>query len=493
MKTKIMTKMFSIIALVVICLCTLIGCTPNLEVPGSTDAVTGNGGLAVQKGQYLYFVNGYIATSNMSDGDNLGGANYSAIYRTKLDNNNLVYNEDGELQDCERVIDKVCGFNKTKLFIFDNHIYYATPNTEKVIKDDVLQNDFDLTDFYRANLDGSNVKHLYKTDVASDSTQFNFYKTKDSDTVNLVVFDGSKLVVVNCSTQSATTVAEDVSTVAMSNVENYNPQNNTISAQEATVFYTRSGTEEEDLDTGNVLAYTVVGENTEHKLASDRNTYNVKSVNKDALVLTINGKDTLNLEANYFATFNDEGKIVFDLNIVLNNQLDYTAHSEVLLCNFEDNNAVGFVSVNANKKVVIYDYTNNNKTTLIDTDKELTLLSLNGNYVYAYDTENSLYRINYKQAMVEADPLTCVEKIYDSTKLTEDEEDDEQETVADIYFEAKTNFDVDGNFAYFYVNYKGETETGYYLNRIDLTDSQLTSNLVGSLQASHKVEKNTEN
>ena len=140
MKTKTITKISSLILVFVLCLLTLVGCGVNLKMPDAESAVTGNGGLAVQKGEYIYFVNGYQKATDLKDGQNNGGNKYSAIYRTKLEDFELVYDEDGALQNCELIVDKVCGFERTALYIFDDYLYYATPNTQKVIKDDELSN-----------------------------------------------------------------------------------------------------------------------------------------------------------------------------------------------------------------------------------------------------------------------------------------------------------------------------------------------------------------
>ena len=62
-----------------------------------------------------------------------------------------------------------------------------------------------------------------------------------------------------------------------------------------------------------------------------------------------------------------------------------------------------------------------------------------------------------------------------------------EETEKDIYFSAKTNFSVVGNYAYFYLPYTGDTDTGYYLNRINLLSGEKTAELVGIVQSNHIV------
>ena len=51
---------FLVVAMFIMSAAFLTGCgKPDVELPGANDPVIGNGGLTVQKGNYLYYVNGY--------------------------------------------------------------------------------------------------------------------------------------------------------------------------------------------------------------------------------------------------------------------------------------------------------------------------------------------------------------------------------------------------------------------------------------------------
>ena len=481
MKKKFIAKLATLVLLFVVCLVGFFGCGARGPMPKSNDPVTGNGGLAVQKGEYLYFVNGYTAISDMKEGDNTGNESYSAIYRAKLgENNALVYDEDGNLKDCTKIVGKIAGFDKTKLYIFGDYIYYASPNTEKVIENDEAKDNFKYTDFYSAKLDGSSVSHIYKSTTSSDSMQFAFYKTNASDDVNLVVFDGTKIVSINCSNKSATTVVKNASSVAMPAVSDYNQSNNSITVQESAIYYTRSAEENEKLSSGNILAYFEIGKNTEQIITKGINVYTVKSANKDALVFTMKNADgkTDKNACNYYATFDQNGKVEFDENTIRSEQrLDYTAHDKVYLAQFENGICRGFVTVNADNLLVWFD-TFEGTTEIINSEKALTPLCLDGNYVYAYDSDNSLLRVNYKTKTTEV--------VYDATKELEDaDENADDKTMPDIYFSAGKNFSICSNYAYFYIPYKGDSQTGYYLNRISLVQGNANAELVGVVQSSH--------
>lgn len=493
MKTKLLSRISSFIILLVMCVLTLAGCTGAWVGPDTNDAVVGNGSIAVQKGEYLYFVNGYTSVENMVSGDNKGNVSYSGLYRAKLDeNNNLSYDEDGNLKDVKKIISKVCGYDNTALYIFGDYIYYSTPYADKVKSPDGKEtvNNFKLTEFYKAKLDGSDVQKLYTTTVESDQTQFAYYQPANTTKVSLAIYDGSKLMIVDCNSKAVKVVSEDVQSVAMPKVSNYNASNNQTSVQETTVFYTRNGTEDEELSSGNVLAYVNIGENEEQIVIKGDNTYTVKFSNKDALVLTIKGTND-STACNYFATFDADGELSFDLNNVFNQQLDYTAHEKVYLAEFEEGNPLGIITTNSNKNIVFLDYSNGAKPTVLNQDLSLTPLCMSGNYVYAFSENNSLYRVNYKNALVAQDKSTATECIYDSTKLV-DKENVESETVKQLYFEAKTNFAVIGNNVFFYVPYEGENNTGYYLNKINLLDAERAANLVGVVQNNHIIVEDEE-
>ena len=475
MKTNILTKISAFLLVLLLCVMTLVGCAlqGNLEMPESTSPVVGNGGLAVQKGEYLYFVNGYTSVSNLTSGDNKGGEEYSAIYRTKLTNNEITYDEDGKIENCELVIDKICGFEKTAIYIFGDYIYYATPNTEKVISDESISSNFQLTDFYKAKLDGTGRTHIYKTTEASDSTKFAFYKVNDVNEVYLALYDGTKLVFVNCSSKTVHTISESISSVAMPVVPNYNAENNQISKGASYIYYTRSGTDDEALANGNVACCAKIGENKEIVLATGTYTYTVKSATNEALVFT--KKTSYDLNANNYAityNYDAQGNIALDLQ---NGgvQLDSTAHSDILLCTYEDGNCVGMISKNSSNKLVFIDIVNNN-VNVLDEDTELTMLTLNGNYVYAYDSNNSIYQINYK--------TKAKKLIADASKTGDD-------AIAKPYFSATKNFSVCGNYVYYFATYEGD-ETGYYLNRISTANQETyKTELVGVLQNKHIAEE----
>lgn len=478
MKTKTLTKLSAFVLVAIFCFFALVGCASNLAMPGTNDNVTGNGGLVVQKGNYLYFVNGYTSTDDLTTGDNKGGNSYGAIYRTKLDENNqMVYADDGSLENCEIIVDKVCGFEKTALYIFDDYLYYATPNTQKVKNDQTLESNFKLTDFYRVKLNGKDRTHIYKTTNASDDTKFAFYKTNASKDVYLAIYDGKDLICVNCSNKTAKTVCEGVSSVAMPAYGNYSKQNNQLSKGASNVYYTRSGNDAENVASGNVICYFTIGENVEHVIASGYNTYTVVSATNEALVFT--KKSSYDLDANnYVIKYRYEDD---ELNLDVQNdnyakQLDASGHTDILLCTFEEGNQAGIVAKNETGKLVYINY-QGNKSEVLNDEISLTPLCVSGTKVYAYDESNSIYQIDYK---------TKAQKILFDASV----ENDDAKTP---YFSAKKNFSVNNGYIYYFATFEGASETGYYLNRISTAiNENYKTELVAKVLDIHIKVKATE-
>lgn len=433
--------------------------------PNLNDAVTGNGSLSVQKGDYLYFVNGFVSTEDLVEGDNVyNEVDNSAIYRVKLTNNELSYDEDELLLNAQLLIPKVVGFENAGIYIFDNYIYYTTPNTEKGENGTV---DFGLIDFYRAKLNGTDVTRIYKTDTTSDSTSFAFYKIGTN--VYLTVFDGSKIVVVNTVNKNVTTISEDVSSAVLPNVTTYNALNNTITENESYVYYTRTAKEDENINYGNVLAKAKISVGTEIIIKRDNyNTFTVQSFNSDAIYYTKKSQ----IQANaywYLCEFEDA-----ELDFNTEKQLSFMSYSsKVLTPNFENGFERGLITLNSQNYLVWVRNINDvpNVTILYDADT-VTLMYVQGDDVFCYDSNYLMLKINFKTKAV--------------IQLTNSEDVTPNLTM-------KTNFDYDSDYLYFYNTYKNDDYTSYYLVRIcTLGNSDHTVELVGKIEEIHLTEEDEE-
>ena len=163
-------KKFILSFIMIICACTFVfaGCGGNkglTDNPATNANITGNGGYAIRKGDYLYYVNGFVDnyTTELDDykKDNVRGkVVYGAIYRTKLTNNSFVKDEKGFLEKSECVVSKVVGYDQGGFYIVGDYIYYATPYMN-VDANGVIQNT--RISFNRINIDGTGNKEFYIT------------------------------------------------------------------------------------------------------------------------------------------------------------------------------------------------------------------------------------------------------------------------------------------------------------------------------------------
>lgn len=454
----------------------LVGCT-SLPIDIKTNAdVTGNGTLAVQKGNYLYFVNGYTALDDMKDGDNQGGNMYSAIYRAKLDDNgNLTYDDNGKLKNTQRIVDKIVGYNKAQLYIFGDYIYYATPNTEE--PKDSEAKVFELTDFYSAKLNGEDRNLIYKAS-ASSTTQFEFIATENSSTaskkqVYLAIYQEKELIVVNCFTGAEVFSKDKVDSCVMPRISDYVAANNNLSVQEQTIYYTRDASEEE-ASSGNVLASVKLGENQETIIAKGTNTYAVSDLNNGGLLYTKKGAHDEN-GLHFVAEFGQDGRLL----IADAQQVDYINNEKMLLCPFQNGNYQGVVFKNAQEGLTYTDANGENHVLL--NGKNLTMLTISNGYLYAYDEAKSIYKIDYK-----ADFAADSGKVIYDTTAKKDAEDEDSENWPEPYFDAAKNFSINGNHIYFFVKYTGENDkSGYYLNRVQVSAENGKAELVGVLLQKH--------
>ena len=462
----------------------LTGCSISLQgMPDLNDAVTSNGGLAVQKGNYLYFVNGYVdATASNNE---YGKADQGAIYRAKLTNNKITYDESGNPENVELVVPKVAGYKKTGLYIFGDYLYYSTPNTEP---DRSTGNvDTKLLDFYKVKLNGTDNTFLFKTATSSDNTQFAFYSIEN--VVYLVSYDSKNLVIVNCDTKASTQVASDVSSVVMPQVEGYNRLNNTISQIESNIYYTRSAIDGE-VNSGNVLAYVDIKTQKESvvKGLDLEATYTVKELSYAPSVSSVENNSYLlftsnesGLELYYTASFNNN-----ELNFNENKPEVMTAKAQenvvYLYTNRTSTNVKeGLITTNSKKYLTVIDMENEYKenATVYNELGEITILKVIGSTVFYYDSNNMLYTYD----------------LISNTKL-------QLTTEGESYnFANEVKIDVCGSYVYIFKDYTGEApegedgEKGSYLIRIEYLGNQdYEDELVGKLLDIHtpKVEEESE-
>ena len=360
----------------------------NLEQMPAIDAtVYGNGGTSVVKGDYVYFVNSYTSYSNLEKNDNNNGeVKVGAIYRTKLKDGKVEYNND-VVQNYEMVVSKVVGYEYTNLYIFDDYIYYPTPNME-YSKDGTLNTK--AIDFCRTKLDGSRTDILYTAKNYDDTCSYEFYKIGNS--VYLVVFEVDKLVKVEISNhvKGAEILVENITGAIMPKISTYTHSNDVqVTGTQGYVYYTRDFSIEEDNAydtsniTGNVLGRVSIadGKRTERKSADIK--YGLQIVSNDYIFVT-KGVDIYAIHSSFPTTENELGKQ--DIRI------SHSVGESLSISNFYTlKNGTGYI-YSLNDKTYYCSNILNGKTYEI-ASKALTILGDSDNYVY-YTENSAIYRIS---------------------------------------------------------------------------------------------------
>ena len=465
-------KVFSVVTALLLLVVFLSGCgrfKPLTGGPSLNSDVTSNGGLSVQKGNYLYFVNGFKNSGSLVDGDNkYGEVQNSGIYRAELNSSNeLLKDEEGNLLNVELLIPKVVGFENGGLYIFDDYIFYASPT---ILKDKTGKVRFDLVDFYLAKLDGSGVKKIYATNEYSSVATFSFYKIDNS--VYLVVYNGTSIVsvkITNGKVGTITEMVEKATSVAFPNILEYSATNHTVEDINKYIYYTRELNNEIDgtlLDMGNVLARVEIGKNIEDKLIQDNMWgYSLNYVNNNGLYYMKYSSGSLNSKSYY--------RSLDGLDIANNEeiQLSGTNYNSVLPLKFENGENKGIVVATDTQLIYVSDVFIESGMTLLVNEKVTPLFIINDYVYYTYGTKNTLARVNILNVADKAD-LTSA--------------DDE------FKVDVKLKADYDNEYIYLYKKHTNENFTSYYLERIQYMTSSFTSEFIGVMEEIHLPDEETD-
>ncbi len=147
------------------------GCNPSFGPVGTMEykdsPVVNNGGLVVQQGGYLYYVNGMDSTSNIvkPEDNAFGKASVKgSIMKSKID-------ADGNLSDTAVVVPKMfyTAASNGGFYIYGEWIYYLSPNTKADNKSNVLSSQ---SVAFRTKIDGTKTQEI--ATLTSNSTQYTF-------------------------------------------------------------------------------------------------------------------------------------------------------------------------------------------------------------------------------------------------------------------------------------------------------------------------------
>lgn len=439
----------------------LAGCSPKglAENPATDASTISNGGMTVVKGDYLYFVNGYVDETNLTKDDNkFGKVSNSAIYRTKLVDGEIVKDQDGFLEtEPEVVVPKVVGFSNGGFYIIDDYIYYTTPYMN-LDRDGVLQTD--RVEFHRININGTDDKTIYVTSTNEDNLDWTLYKC--GETVYISTYVDSTLIIVN--TDSKETVAEikDCTSYALLKEETYKTGMAKENELHNYIYYTRNITAEDNLSvdyTGNIMCRVNVatGESSIVNLSESKQyKYTIKYVNANSIYYTKQDSKIAGLELLYAKKLNKSWTNATEEKVT---NIAYTSY---YFCDFGDNlviasnaNGTFLVEAGVSKQIL---------------STETTILDVDNGYAY-YATDNKLSRFQVRGELV--DGAVKTEEVTDSSKTH-------------LITNSKY-IDFDSSRVYVYCDYtSANSSINTYLNYVQ---PDLTERFVGLFESDHLPEK----
>lgn len=409
--------------------------------PAKTDAVIGNGSSAVQKGEYLYFTNGYLSRDTITKGNRNATRVNSAIYVTKLVNGAPDVDDTGALKNYHVIYDNIAGYEQTDLYIFGEYLYFTAPGTGMLRSGSVAK---DKTVFYRIRLDKtSDVSTIYTTTNDGEYVEYAFYGNAKS--VKLLVLERESataegvLYSIDASSKAKKKLASNVTSIYFPSVRD-NAEQDTVCA--SNVYYTTSLTEDEtDAGvTGNKL-YHLNALTGQSNLVygglddANQNTYKVIYTDADHLYYEMTDDiDTLVYRASLI-----DGAIAS--TVAMNDSSVYTYTKYMVLSN------------NINGADYLIGFTGTAVHILGDTLPEVVLEScsdiLFANDQYLYYTDGT----NIRRIDLVGDGKGDIETLTDAQS--------EQ-----ILFSAGIDFD--DRYVYYYMK---NDNSNYYLKRLDLLDT----------------------
>ena len=172
------------------------------KLPGyvSTESeAISNGGFAVKKDGYVYFING-VESSDASN-------EYGAVEKGALMRIAETDLASGAFDKVDTVVPMlfVAQNYDAGIYIYGDYVYFATPTTDKNMEGDVESG---WIDFKRAKLDGSEAMSDYYFRLEDNTTAYRFVTVGDDDTVYCMYEEDGALKSYNTKTDKHTTLVD---------------------------------------------------------------------------------------------------------------------------------------------------------------------------------------------------------------------------------------------------------------------------------------------
>ncbi len=234
-------KIVCCVALCVLCLsCGLAGCATVGNITNSSNEILYYGNSAVMVDGYLYYANSVVdASSFSSDSDYKSSAKTTYLARLNTNADLGATSGDYSPANVETVSSEVTGYEGNFMFVLGQTIYYATPNRQVVSSSDGNSYNYTYTCIYKSSLNGNNKSKLYTT--VGEITDIEVLKV--DGVYYIVMLAGTDLIKINLSTNKAETIAEDVTSIAISKTYQQSKAGSTLDWN-GIIYYTLSSTTE---------------------------------------------------------------------------------------------------------------------------------------------------------------------------------------------------------------------------------------------------------
>ena len=393
-------------------------CGSNLTAPNGTAEMAKHGEVLVYD-DYIYFGGMYISNADMVDGDNKN-ADLEGLWRIKLEDGKISYDEDGNVQGLEKVLGKVVGTENAFMYAVGDQIVFASPNVHKTNQS---QTAFDRTSYFKMKNDGTGLKELYTTSSTVQSQSLLII-----DNVPYIIeYDGTNLVKINVNTGAVKELATDVTGASFAS--EYKTE------FDKDIYFTVDRGEDEGSEiglTGNILKkVNIVTEEV--------------NVIRQELGETITPTTVKN--GYFYYTRTEDGNTFYFAN---NFKSSFEA-SEIKLTAGISSDITSFTPLGADGEGNILPSIFKYQSKLVYSEfgslvvneilsEDVTILFVDGDYIY-YSTSSGIYRISYKDKVAQ--------QIVDMENF-------------------KTNVSFDGRYLYFYAQNEDNTTGNYYMYRSDV-------------------------
>lgn len=359
--------------------------------PELSDMIFGNGGLVVQKGEYIYFASGFVNSEKMglSFSNAKGSVNNGGLYRAKIKEITVGEGESAitkkEITDPELMVSKIVGFKDGGIYIFKNKIYFSSPS----IVQDSSGVRYDLITFFSCNLDGSNLKKFYQTKTWKKDTS-TFSMTMIEEKVYLLIHDNSEILKIDENGKVKILVTETKS-VLLPKYENIiNPQDNpTLNNQ--FVYFTKDTQIDGPISTGQTLyKFDIVSETRTELFKDSINKIKINLLELKADRIFYTRTSEYSEELSYYSN-SLEGSNFLNSEI----RHTYNSFSNPTSLGKKENISLGIVFIN-DSKLYLKSLTEINDVTQLVSSIS-SILGVHNGYVY-YVSGSDIYRIDSTEA-----------------------------------------------------------------------------------------------